>query len=85
MVTDLLNFEYHKDDYIVQEMVTEQGIYRMLGCSWGLVSVMLKNNIKIGYIYRVKSKVAGKKYKQFAYFLTKKGRKYAMKIKRATK
>ena len=85
LLLHLSKFKHHNDDYFVSELVTEQGIVKVLSCSWGLVSAIMKKNIEKGYIYRLKSKVERKKYKQFTFFLTKKGRRHMLKLNKVTK
>jgi len=85
LLIHLSKFEHHKDDYFVPIQVTEEGLQRELCCSRSLISSILRNYEKVGFIYRIKSKVDRKKYKQFAFFLTKSGRKHALRLKKATK
>ena len=84
LLLHLLDFEHHKDDYLVSELVTEYGIQKVLSCSRSLITSILVECEEKRYIYRVKSNVDGKKYKQNAFFLTKKGRRHALKIKKMT-
>ena len=50
-----------------------------------LVTSLLKKYEEEDYFYRIKSKIAGKKYKQFAFFLAKEGRKRAIEIENGIK
>ena len=61
-------------------MITEQGIKSALDCDLSLISRLLKKNEKKGYIYRTLLKVANKKRKQNAFFLTEEGIKIANEL-----
>jgi len=76
----LLDFKYNKDDYIVSNMITQQGIQSVLDCDKGYISRILNKNKKKGYIRCSKKKIENKLRIQNAYFLTQKGEQRALKI-----
>jgi DNA-binding MarR family transcriptional regulator len=76
----LLNYQNHRDHYVVPELITEKGIQSVVDCDLSLISRLLKKNEKRGYIYRTLSKVESKKRKQNAFFLTEEGIKIALEL-----
>ena len=81
----LLNYNYLRDNYIVPDIITEQGIQKSLNCDLGLISRILNKNEKKGYITRSLLKISNKKRKQYAFFLTKEGLDFALGLKRELK
>jgi DNA-binding MarR family transcriptional regulator len=69
------------DDYIAPETATAQGIQKAVKCNSGYLSRILRKFENDGYIRRSKSKIAKKKRKQYAFYLTDKGEKFAEKLK----
>lgn len=76
----LAKFKHQRDDYVVTELLTEQGIQSILNCNLGTVSRILQKNEEKGLIYRTKLKIENKKRKQAVFFLTKKGQRFALKL-----
>jgi DNA-binding PadR family transcriptional regulator len=77
----LLKFDDQKEEYLVKDSITEQGIQNALKCTLGLISRILTRNEKDGYIYRKKAKIINKKNKQNVFFLTDVGLDVAIEIK----
>lgn len=77
----LLKYDNQKENYLVKDSITENGIHKACNCTLGLISRILIKNEKNGYIFRKKVKIINKKNKQYAFFLTESGLNIALEIK----
>ena len=80
LLIHLLNYNYHRDRYVVTELITEQGIQSVIACDLSLISRLLSKNEKKEYIYRKLLKIKNKKRKMCAFFLTERGEKIAKEL-----
>jgi DNA-binding MarR family transcriptional regulator len=85
MFLHLLKFNHQQDDFIVTDLITEQGIKNEINCTLGLVSRILKKNEEIGYIFRTKLKIVKCRRKQNVFFLTENGLIIATEIHKMAK
>jgi DNA-binding MarR family transcriptional regulator len=76
----LLLHNNQRDQFVVNDLITEKGIQNCLDCTLGLISRLLSENEKKGYIFRTKSKIIENRRKQNVFFLTDEGLKKAMAI-----
>ena len=72
--------DHYRNYLVVPESLTLQGISNKLECAISLVSRIVSENEKDGYIYRTKSKIINGKRKQYTFFLTEEGLKLAKEI-----
>lgn len=77
----LLEHNYEKDNHVVSESITEQGISVELNCTIGYTSCLLKKNEENGYIYRTKLKIINGTRNRYVFFLTDTGLELAREIK----
>jgi hypothetical protein len=64
----LLDFHHFKEHFIVPDVITEQGIHKVIQCDLGHLSRLLTKNEKKGNIFRELLKIENKKRKQNAFF-----------------
>jgi DNA-binding PadR family transcriptional regulator len=77
----LLHNNQNQEKYIVSEIITQKGIQSEINCGLGYISRILKKNEEDGYIYRTLMKIENKKRKQYAFFLTEEGLRFAEELR----
>lgn len=76
----LLNYDHLRDNYMVSESFTEQGIQRIFRYNLGHISRVIKNLEQKELIFRSLRKIENKDRKQNTFFLTEKGLKAASEL-----
>jgi hypothetical protein len=76
----LLQYNNLQNNYVIPDLITQQGITNALDCDRSFISRLLRKNEREGLIFRKLIKIENKKRKQNAFFLTEEGIKYAFML-----